>query len=374
MVSDKRNELIDIVRGLLMLFVVLGHCGAPFTNVIYSFHVPAFFILSGLLYKRRVTDLKSFKEVLIKRLKRLYLPYLSYTLFFTLTYNLFINANLYVTDFALCSYPDIPHTTVFSNVSLGELIGKALRSFFFSGGTQLCGALWFLRVLFIASIIIDAECLILRNNRRFNLIFCLINSVLGGIGLLLSLLNISLPLSIDVVLTIMIFYSAGFLLKESFIFFMDFFQNQKNLFTISALVLIGIFVFVIADYEDVNLGANKFSNFILLLISSFGGLLFTILLSILIKKSELLSKSFCKIGLNTIAIMGWHFLSFKIVNLLIIVLAGMSISYLGAFPVLNESFWACYTLFGILIPISLVVVRKRIVLCLNKIIRLNSSK
>ena len=48
----KRLDYLDIAKGLLIISVVL--CHSPFENayILYWFHMPAFFIISGMLYKR----------------------------------------------------------------------------------------------------------------------------------------------------------------------------------------------------------------------------------------------------------------------------------------------------------------------------------
>lgn len=55
----KRDKRIDIVRGLSMVLIVLGHSGFPKTSYIYLFHVSVFFIIAGwCLYKLGVrTDI-----------------------------------------------------------------------------------------------------------------------------------------------------------------------------------------------------------------------------------------------------------------------------------------------------------------------------
>ena len=55
---NKRIEWIDIARGFAILFVIIGHSlgnyfSSYFANLIYVFHMPIFFVLSGYLYKRK---------------------------------------------------------------------------------------------------------------------------------------------------------------------------------------------------------------------------------------------------------------------------------------------------------------------------------
>ena len=61
-----RAEWIDACRGAGILIVVLGHCNPPFNKLIYSFHMPLFFILSGYLYKNKKDVFLYGKRLLIR--------------------------------------------------------------------------------------------------------------------------------------------------------------------------------------------------------------------------------------------------------------------------------------------------------------------
>lgn len=57
--NDRRIEYLDILRGLGIIFIVIGHISYNDTmlNWLYSFHVPLFFFAAGAVYKKRpVTD------------------------------------------------------------------------------------------------------------------------------------------------------------------------------------------------------------------------------------------------------------------------------------------------------------------------------
>ena len=48
----QRNQELDILKGVGMLLVIIGHSGCiwPFYHAIYAFHMPLFFIVSGLFF------------------------------------------------------------------------------------------------------------------------------------------------------------------------------------------------------------------------------------------------------------------------------------------------------------------------------------
>lgn len=64
--ESKRIEAIDIAKGIGIFFVVIGH----FINmssypgrVIYSFHMPLFFFLSGICFNEK--NMQHFKNYLV---------------------------------------------------------------------------------------------------------------------------------------------------------------------------------------------------------------------------------------------------------------------------------------------------------------------
>lgn len=73
MARNSRLTALDSLRGFGILLVVLGHTSrsAGLVSWIFSFHMPLFFIISGMLFHER-QFLDSFK----KKVARLLIPYL----------------------------------------------------------------------------------------------------------------------------------------------------------------------------------------------------------------------------------------------------------------------------------------------------------
>lgn len=71
--KSARIEWIYVAKMFGLLLVTLGHglTTPVIRDFIYSFHMPLFFILSGILYKERTA-----KENLMLQLKRIIVPYL----------------------------------------------------------------------------------------------------------------------------------------------------------------------------------------------------------------------------------------------------------------------------------------------------------
>lgn len=85
--KKKRITWVDITKGFLMILVVIGHYPGeldfPLAKYIYWFHMPAFFILSGLFFKP-VLDKKDIKLTIHKRFMQLIVPYLFFLASITL--------------------------------------------------------------------------------------------------------------------------------------------------------------------------------------------------------------------------------------------------------------------------------------------------
>lgn len=71
-----RDEKVDIFKGIAILCVVLGHCGFPYTEYLYLFHMAAFIMISGYCFNEAHSEsLTSFAKYIVRKLKTLYLPY-----------------------------------------------------------------------------------------------------------------------------------------------------------------------------------------------------------------------------------------------------------------------------------------------------------
>jgi len=125
----KRIEYLDIARGIGILLVVLGHndFGAisPFLQqVIYSFHIPLFFFLSGYFINISVP----FSDYFKKRFHSVLKPYL-FTIFL-----------IYSTSVS------------FEKMGFQTAIGRIVKSLYGSVNYIDWGQLWFLPHLFVVSL------------------------------------------------------------------------------------------------------------------------------------------------------------------------------------------------------------------------------
>lgn len=90
------NTSFSIMKGLAIISVVLGHCAIhPFINdFVNQYHLAVFFFVAGYFFKTE--SLNNFKSYALKKLKRLYIPFIIYGLAFLLLHN--ILCDLYIYD------------------------------------------------------------------------------------------------------------------------------------------------------------------------------------------------------------------------------------------------------------------------------------
>ena len=94
--TSKRLNYIDMAKGIGMVLVLIGHLQGdpmytyspyiyPLCVYIFSFHMPMFFIISGILIAIKKEDLKPFKETAKKRFRSIMIPYFWFSFFYLLT-------------------------------------------------------------------------------------------------------------------------------------------------------------------------------------------------------------------------------------------------------------------------------------------------
>lgn len=333
------NNCFTIAKGLAIILMVVGHSGCPteLRKYIYSFHMPFFFICSGMFFTPLSTtnDLKSFIK---KKIKRLYWPYIKWCIPFMLLHNFFYYINIYNDKFG---FNGITSHLYYNQDYFVNSINILLKMNY---PPQLLGGFWFLRYLLIGSIfvsIISFTTKTIKNDKRVIIVTFL--SLLCG-AIVFSYTNFTFFLfSATELLWSSTFYYCGYLMR-----------NLKE----NRVMIMGcFFLFLIANIQPVVLeflvvrGAKQMAC---MFISSITGTIILLYISKEIEKRLPYIKSFLYYaGNNTLEILGLHFISFKLVSLFIIYYRNLPIEHLAEFPIIIEyrTYWIFYTFFGVLLPL-----------------------
>lgn len=97
--TTKRITYIDMAKGMGILLVVFGHSTFPTPDVnrwISSFHMPLFFLLSGILLSHTGAHEKPLKDTLKKKARTILVPYLFFSMF-SILFSALLDADTFAT-------------------------------------------------------------------------------------------------------------------------------------------------------------------------------------------------------------------------------------------------------------------------------------
>lgn len=350
--SKKRNVEVDIVRGLAIILMVIGHVETPAANFIYLFHMAVFFIASGYFYKSQASEsLQSVFSYAIKKMKGLWLPYALWNAIFSLLRNIFIDLNVYTNNVSILETINSKFAFVTEYWTVRDIVINIIKGCILPGNVQMGGALWFLATLLQISI---AYCIIEFVLRKFidakhlKIGQLFVSIVLLGIGYILKIKGIYL-FGIESFFSCYCLFYIGMYLHSS--------EEKLTKLTagkeLAILLICLIGLCILNNFGSVGLGGNSYTDPIFMLLASLLGWLFLYEAAFLLKKNEAITKALSYIGKNTLPIVVLHFLAFKIVSLVGLLVCSDELYKLAAFPVLYEGFaWrVAYTIVGVVVPL-----------------------
>ena len=343
MIEKTRDLTIDILKGIGIISVVVGHSIVQeisenvFLNQIYNFiyiyHIAVFFYIAGYSFKFQFQY--SFWQYLWRKINSLYFPFLLVGLSFLLI-------------------------DILRGYSLQQLISESISFIRFWPGNSYSGAMWFLPCLFITEILfyviektifkfpdfiqigiyiffsllgfLFVKCNFIFYN--IDLVFLLLPVM--KIGLYVSNNNIHLIIkSINIrLISVLVF------LLSALIFLINFFTQQKIDFVNRQLYgLIGL-------YPMISLG-----------------LILCVLSAVLIEKNTYLGKVLSVCGKSSFYIMCYHIFVFKLIDLLYFKIYAKliyDVKTLYQSPYSYSELRFIYIFLGTVIPVVLSVIIKNI--------------
>lgn len=228
--SSKRVDSIDIFKALCIIFMIMGHIGFGmcFDKYIHAFHMPTFFIVSGLFFNNQI----SFKKFLSHKFKSLIVPYIIWSMFFEVLGYFTGRLNLY--------------SIIWNNIN----------------DIPIAGALWFLTAMF------GAELLVYILLRFFNEYISVVLMII--LSVIVQTYSIKLPFSFDSSITGAVFILLGYSFKQKFPSPQKFDcinHNKKNVAFLIMISLINIVLIFINGYT--NMRVNQYGYFLLFILNAF---------------------------------------------------------------------------------------------------------
>ena len=345
------KDNISIAKGIAILLMVVGHSGIKWDipilfKVINLFHMPLFIFAAGYCFKW--TYVNNFKSFLWKRILGLWWPYVKYGVIFLLLHNVFFHLNIYNDSYGAVGSADV--SVLYGPV---DFLKKTFRLVVMSNTEQLLGGFWFLKTLFWGSIFALLSLKFFCHFEFFTLNKRLSAVVSASFFLILSVIFSGLSLQIPVVEIGLKEFLAAFF----FLFGLFFGQKEfagKTFYTVVFLIAVlggGIL------FEDVVSMLNcKTWQIIPYCFFAIMGIIAVFNISNMLESKASKIKFFLVFaGCNTLIILTWHFLCFKLVSLVRIVCENKSMLELASFPVIpGAKMWSvAYVFVGVAIPLMI---------------------
>lgn len=277
----RRNKAIDIAKGIGIIVMVLGHCYHEknvILKLIYAFHMPLFFIITGILLSMHTGEEKIVVHIK-KRISRLLVPYF----WFELAYAVLLSSIAFlahenpINRFMGCIKPTV------------MLIGKTVT--------------WYLPCLFLAEIIFGV--LLKLRTRTVCWIIIMVCFVVGLLSPIDGVLIVLWRSLVGMGFIGIGYLYAGFFMKET-----------RDI----SLVIVAV-VFSVSGMFNVfvSMVDSRYGNYLLYIISSITGSFLLIQLSLKLNKglsADNHLRYFIEYyGRNTIIILGTHMLIIEIIRL-----------------------------------------------------------
>lgn len=277
----KRIEWIDIAKGIGILAVILGHCNIPrdmiIYSIIYSFHMPLFFIIGGLFFRNDV----DFNILIRKKAKVLIRPYY-YTCF----------AIIILSAFLAYSYEESVWVTVREWI-YASLYASGAPVFF---DIKFIGAIWFLWAMFWGILFLYIALRI-----KYSSVFVIVVFLIGCISR-----EYWLPFSVQAGMVATIYLYIGYLIKSKNL--IKYIIDIRTLIISTLIWGVGLYfgcgtIYLVANYY--RLGIFDFFISIVSVFSVLG-------LSYYIQKIEVLGRILQYFGRNSLKILCFHIIELNL--------------------------------------------------------------
>ena len=337
--KNDRVVFLDVAKGIAILLVILGHCHyKPIESFVCMFHMPVFLFVSGFFWNE--TDVLHPIRLALKRLKSLYIPYLKYEIVFFAMRPLFLFLGWYAMDDVAFSF------------SFHFLFSEIIKIILGMGREQLLGAFWFfITMLFVIGLFWFASWITYRIKSGREDIRASIIALIYLIGCVIST-KVVIP-RFGPALIGVIFYYLGFVFHKYNVEIK--YSNISIFSTFFALIICSLF-------GSSALGKCTVTDPPFALCVGILGIYLVLSIS---KKIEYSNRKLTKLielfGQNTVLIMAFHEIGFKILTSILFVspINKTQVIDLSAIPVGNSSlaFVIPYFLFSVLFCYIIILIK-----------------
>lgn len=342
------NNPITITKAIGIILMVIGHSGCPqlLFYFIYLFHMPLFFFCSGLFLKD-ITRKEDAFMFLHKKVDSLYIPFVKWSFLFLLLHNVLIYVGIYN------SYYGWEDGSFYYGYK--DYIEKmSLIVFTMHGYEELLGGFWFIRTLFISSMIVIASSMLFGSCFKYK-------------SVLMCLFFLVLTISVRRFLPDNgLWHDISMGTFGAFFIMFGYIANQKygilhgNSF---GVVICCLCLFITMLYFKVEVkmecGYNKVIPYTF---SAISGILLTFYFSYFLDRNagSRIKTVLYYIGNHTFTILSLHFLCFRFCSCYIVIVCDIDPAHIADHPVINNInmsisplWWIPYVIVGICVSLML---------------------
>jgi fucose 4-O-acetylase-like acetyltransferase len=334
----KAINYIDILKGIGILSIVIGHSWYFAGKYVYSYHLALFFFISGFLYNEQKYGNNPFLN-LSNRLKNNYCKYLFYSGILGLLHNFLIDVHIYNVSMVYWKFYD------FRNYILNSAV--------FTNSDPLYGATWFVMPLILGSSIFGGIIYIgnivkekTKSNLAKNIVIIILGLIICALGYERMYIKFILPFRLDVALFVIPLFLIAYYIKT----YIKDYNKYLKWYVAIIFLLLSIFLTYKKGWS-ISLGSQDIIYYRFYILAIIGIYECMYLANLIYNKLKILACVFSFLGKYTFEIMAFHFLCFKVFDVLYCKATNVTNNTtIETLPLSFEKLWFVYILIGCFIP------------------------
>lgn len=361
----KRNLSIDFIKGMAITSVVMGHtCAFPIGSLFFRlWHMAAFFIIGGWFFNENTWDsVDNVRFFCWKKVKRIWWPFVLWCSLFIIFHNFLYQIHVFSdnTDMAW-KWLSADYYRMWS---CRDMLVKLPPVLMLKGNACQLGPLWFLRVMFFASLFYCIAGYVLTQLKLNRILWLTAASLLA---LFFARYYYPRPLSFIMryvggkhILIAFPLIHLGYLLRR---FNVDYSHMKGSSVALLGATCFTILLVLMSCGTNIIYSRCQFPRIYILLLAVLAGFYFAMALSHI----PILSTGFSFVGKYSMSILIFHYISYDVVDAMRVLLHDLPWEYVSSFPIIHADWrWGiCYVIAGVGIPIILNIGWQRIYRHLN---------
>lgn len=291
-----RIREVDFIKFIAMIMVVSGHAGVSVIKGIPLVHVGLFFVCSGYFLKSEIP----FKELIVRNIKKLYIPFIGFQLVFILFHNVLQSEGWFYTE------PQ-HYYLVLEHTFLMDVTEPLLNPIWFLSALNFSIILWGGAKAFGDKLDLKkmVKPLYLKDIILIIFMFVGINLTLNGFSLKYSFMN---PEIINVSMVVATLINLG----QRFNYIYSKIEKRKPYILSGIFAYVCVFILLKTNSFGVDVRTNRWGNLFIYILALIAVWHFLYVVGTFLMKLNIIYRLVRLVAENTLWIMALHMLGIKI--------------------------------------------------------------